>query len=322
MGMIGVVHRGGTGQRARSIRRRNSVVSEAGALERGGNMRIVCAIALFSASVLSMNGCGTDTSNAHIVFQSTRDGNFEIYSMNADGSEPRRLTNSPKNDLSPSWSPDGSTIVFASDRDDNWEIYSMNADGSNQKRLTGGVGANTAPSWAMRGKKILFVSTRDAANGNLYLMNPDGSSPEQLTSDSLVKDSPIMAPDGRTIVMTVNTKGRYRIASFRTTDKSWHFLTSADYNSVHPSLSADGSTILCATDRDGNYEIYSMDIAGLNQTRLTTNSAPDLFPVWTSLHNEILFSRSGSVYRLQMTTGAEQLLSFKGDTAPQWQGDE
>jgi Tol biopolymer transport system component len=318
MGMIGVVHIRGAEQRARSIRRRNSFVSKARILEQGENMRVLYAIVVFSASILSMNGCSTDTSSAHIVFQSTRDGNFEIYSMNADGSEPRRLTSSPKNDLSPSCSPDGSTIVFASDRDDNWEIYSMSADGSNQKRLTKGVGANTAPSWAMRGKKILFVSTRDAANGNLYLMNPDGSSPEQLTSDSLVKDSPIMAPDGRTIVMTVNTKGRYRIASFWTTDKSWHFLTSADHNSVHPSLSADGSQILFATDRDGNYEIYSMDIVGLNQTRLTTNSAPDLVPAWTSLHNEILFSRLGSVYRLQMTTGTEQLLSFKGDTAPHW----
>jgi Tol biopolymer transport system component len=270
------------------------------------------------SGILLMSGCSGGRQNGEIVFQSTRDGNFEIYTMNANGSEPRRLTTSPRNDVSPSWSPDGSSIVFASDRDDNWEIYSMSVDGSNQKRLTKGMGANTAPSWAMRGKKILFVSTRDAANGNLYLINPDGSAPEQLTSDSLVKDSPIMAPDGRTVFMTVNTKGRYRIASFWTTDKSWHFLTSADYNSVHPALSVDGSKILFATDRDGNYEIYSMDIVGLNQTRLTTNTAPDLFPAWTSFQDEILCSRLGSIYRLRMTTHTEELLSYRGDTAPHW----
>ena len=71
-----------------------------------------------------------------IAFVSERDGNDEIYVMNADGTLQTRLTSDPGSDDLPAWSPDGARITFASGRDGNIEIYVMNADGSNQTRLT------------------------------------------------------------------------------------------------------------------------------------------------------------------------------------------
>ena len=75
-----------------------------------------------------------------IVFQSARDGQPEIYVMNADGSGQTRLTNNPAWDTAPSWSPDGTKILFTSLRDDPMvpALYLMNADGSNQTRVTAG----------------------------------------------------------------------------------------------------------------------------------------------------------------------------------------
>jgi len=75
---------------------------------------------------------------SRIAFISSRDGNYEIYVMDADGSNQQCLTDNPANDWYPSWSPDGSRIVFTSDRDDNRniEIYVMDTDGSNQQRLS------------------------------------------------------------------------------------------------------------------------------------------------------------------------------------------
>ena len=73
-----------------------------------------------------------------IAFQSTRDGNREIYVMNADGSEKRNLTRNPAKDGRPSWSPDGRRIAFVSDRDGRLEAHVMNADGSGQRSLTAG----------------------------------------------------------------------------------------------------------------------------------------------------------------------------------------
>src|SRR5688572_11768479 len=71
-----------------------------------------------------------------IAFDTPRDGNFEIYVMNADGTQQTRLTRSAGEDMDPAFSPDGSKIAFASARDGNYEIYVMNADGTRQTRLT------------------------------------------------------------------------------------------------------------------------------------------------------------------------------------------
>ncbi|GAI97950.1 unnamed protein product, partial [marine sediment metagenome] len=71
-----------------------------------------------------------------IAFTSDRDGNYEIYLLNIDGSEQVRLTNNPAGDGNSSFSPDGTKIAFTSDRDGNGEIYIMNVDGSEQTNLT------------------------------------------------------------------------------------------------------------------------------------------------------------------------------------------
>ena len=91
-----------------------------------------------------------------IAFQSNRDGNVEIYVMNADGSGLTRLTNSPGADAAPDWSPDGRKLVFQSERDGNIELYTMNADGNGQTRLTTHPGRDLDPAWSPTGLWITF----------------------------------------------------------------------------------------------------------------------------------------------------------------------
>ena len=86
-----------------------------------------------------------------IAFLSQRgiSGDFEIYSMAANGTEQNPLTENTANDLNPAWSPDGTQIAFHSDRDGNGEIYTMNAEGSAQTRrtLTGAPAHENNPDW-------------------------------------------------------------------------------------------------------------------------------------------------------------------------------
>ena len=111
---------------------------------------------------------------AQIAFSSDRDGNWEIYVMDADGKNQRRLTNNRHDDWFPSWSPDGERIAFVSDRDGNKDIYVMDADGKNERRLTRNPSPDTNPSWSPDGKRIVFVSHRDG-NKEIYVMNADGA---------------------------------------------------------------------------------------------------------------------------------------------------
>jgi TolB protein len=70
-----------------------------------------------------------------IAFVSDRNGNSEVYVMNAKGNGQRNLTRNPAFDADPAWSPDGRKIAFASKRDGEYGIYVMNVDGSGQRRL-------------------------------------------------------------------------------------------------------------------------------------------------------------------------------------------
>ena len=100
------------------------------------------------------------TSNSKILFSSSRDGNSEIYIMNMDGSNQKRITNNEFYDGDATWSPDGTKIAFVSDRDGDPEIYIMNADGTNVKRITNSPGEDNSPEWSPDGSMIAFNTGR------------------------------------------------------------------------------------------------------------------------------------------------------------------
>jgi len=74
-------------------------------------------------------GCGGGSEDSKIAFHSDRDGDEEIFVMNADGTGVTQLTDNDDGDWHPAWSPNGMKIAFESDRDGNNEIFVMNLDG-------------------------------------------------------------------------------------------------------------------------------------------------------------------------------------------------
>jgi Tol biopolymer transport system component len=175
-----------------------------------------------------------------LVFTSRRDGNQNIFVMDADGSNVNQLTDHEADDHSAAWSPDGRYIAFTSTRDDNQEIYLMNADGSNQRNLSGDAAGDIEPAWSPDGTRLAFVSDRKG-NQNIYLMNQDGSNVEQLTSNQEDRN-PAWSPDGSQIVFT--------------------------------------SVVTETQDGVGNPDIYVIDVDGSNQRRMTNDELKDAEPVW------------------------------------------
>jgi hypothetical protein len=267
----------------------------------------------FDARVLSkseaakLTQAGSENTSADaskIVFTSTRDGNYEIYVMNADGSEQTRLTRNPADDGFAAWSPDGKRMAFRSNRDGNYEIYVMNADGSDQARLTRNPAEDGSAAWSPDGKKIAFQSNRDG-NYDIYVMNADGSDQTRLTRNQTVDALAAWSPDGTKIAFASNRdgpKGELYVMNADGSDQTR--LTRNQAIDALPAWSPDGAKIVFGSNRDGNYEIYVMNADGSGQTRLTRNAAADNGATWSPDGKKIRFDsdRDGNLEVYVMNT--------------------
>ncbi len=92
----------------------------------------------------------SEAGTSGIAFRSIRDGNGEIYSMDADGGNQTNLSNNPAYDDHSTWSPDGSRIAFTTLRSGDYEVYAMDADGGNPTNLTNSTNVDEIPAWSPR----------------------------------------------------------------------------------------------------------------------------------------------------------------------------
>ena len=162
-----------------------------------------------------------------IVFTSLKDGDLDIYTMNVDGTNVKRLTTTPGYDGGPWWSPDGKKIVYRAwhytdpaelkayqellgkrmIRPNRMELFVMNADGSDQTQITKLGGANFGPSWTPDSKRIIFSSNHRnprSRNFDLFLVNMDGTGLERLTTHEDFDGFPMFSPDGKQLIWASN----------------------------------------------------------------------------------------------------------------------
>jgi Tol biopolymer transport system component len=240
-----------------------------------------------------------------IAFESPRyDVTTEIYVMNADGSNPVNLTNTPlRGEAAPSWSPDGKHIAFeswsrrAEDHDVDAEIYVMNADGSGATRLTNNSTYDHAPAWSPDGERIAFVSGRNGSS-EIYVMNADGSEQTNLTNNLADDTDPSWSPNGKRIAFMSGRDDNVEIYVMNADGSEQIRLTNNPAIDISPSWSPGGERIAFSSTRDGNFEIYVMNADGSEVTRLTDTSEykratwepDDETPAWSPNGTRIAFS--------------------------------
>jgi Tol biopolymer transport system component len=207
-----------------------------------------------------------------IAFVSDRDGNSEIYVMDANGSNQGRLTNEGGHDIEPDWSPDGRKIVFASGVGDEYNIWVVNADGQQRPPpLTWQTGAERDPAWRYT-DKILYHDPY--GDGTIWVMNADGSSQTALATG----EYPCWSPDGTKIAYASNKhRGNPEIYVMSADGSAEQRLTFAGLIAAEPAWSPDGTRIVFSLNEvditPDNVtpfpEVYVMDSNGSNLERLT-----------------------------------------------------
>lgn len=223
---------------------------------------LLFGISLVSAISEPLLSNGSAANNAPIVFVSRRDGNPELYAMDADGGNRTRLTNHRADDLSPTWSPDGKKIAFVSNRNQGYlQIWVMDANGANPIRLTDGFW-DERPDWSPDGRKIAFESSRAGRNSEIYVMEADGRNQTRLTHDFGDNRDPTWSPDGRHIAYI----GHWDIVSWNihvidSDGKNQRLLTKKGWDQ-DPTWSPDSERIaFSGTDRNGPvWGIYTVDV--------------------------------------------------------------
>lgn len=185
---------------------------------------------------------------------------YDIYTVNRDGSDTRRLTHYDVYTAEGILSPDGKRIVFTSLKDGDLEIYTMNTDGSDVKRLTHSPGYDGGAWWSPDGKQIVYRANHPTDSAELkayrdlldqrlvrpskvelFIMNADGSNERQITHLGGANFGPSWTPDGKRIVFSSNYKN----------------------------------------PRSGNFDLYLIDPDGSNLEQITFDESFDGFPMFS-----------------------------------------
>jgi serine/threonine protein kinase len=239
-----------------------------------------------------------------IAFVSNRgdDGYFQIYLMDADGSNVTQLTFDEVHKSTPMWSPDGSKLLYVADGGDGpygtryrEDIWVINADGSDPVNLTQSRRDDTDPVWHPDGTEIVFASERASDDPQLFLMNADGSDVRSVSDGFASEYNPTFSPDGQYLAFSSTI---YYTLSWRT-GVEYHFPELIDDQfrigrSIEPAWSPDGEFIAYTRNKTGGQrDIYIVEAesrgAVINRLTFTSVSGE---PAWSPDGHWILFTSS------------------------------
>jgi Tol biopolymer transport system component len=264
-----------------------------------------------------------------IAFESWRNGNAEIYTMNDDGSGVKRLTTNSGEDRTPGFSRDGRKIVFSSNRDGNYELYKMNNDGSAQERITSLPASDEwTPDWSPDHNKIAYVISpiENALVSEIHIMNADGTGDTTITSNTSGDSRPIWSPDGSKILFYSKRDGHYEIYVMNADGSDQTRLTYTSTNAVYGQWSPNGMKIVYndVTISTMTGQIHVMNSDGSNDTVLTNSSGINEDPCWSTDGKSIVFqsNRNGNyeVYMMNADGSNQHNLTNNSswDSWPSW----
>ena len=247
-----------------------------------------------------------------IVFESTRDGNSEIYAMSSTGGTQVRLTNNTTLDAAPAVSPSG-RIVFATNRDGNWNLYQLGSSAKKDVPVRVGPAVDFGPAWSPDGHTLAFTrSAADPGLSEIYVLDASTGEERPLTKLGGQNFAPSFSPSGDRIAFVHAARGRFHIeiATLDGTVQSDLSAKTGHNADFEPAWSPSGTEIAFSRrDRNGNYDLWTIQLSTASERRLTSSRLEDSSPSWSPDGGRIAFGRGGD--------GAYEIYSMNADGSDQ-----
>ncbi len=246
-----------------------------------------------------------------IVFESWRDGNGEIYIMNADGSNQKNLTRSNARDGSPAWSPTGRHIAFHSDRDGIRDIYIMDPDGKNVRKVLKNLTYREYPTWSPDGKMLAYTRSED---WSICIADIEKRTEESVVPTNIVGGFSDWSPNGSEIVFIFSSPSDYRIRIINIkTRKQTELPLPPNIPPPHeqprffhfPSWSPAGDKIAFSWWKEG---IHIMNRDGKKVTKIASGA----YPCWSPQGDQLLYASDKNIFRIDISSGSKKLLARDG----------
>jgi TolB protein len=261
-----------------------------------------------------------------IAFLNQENGGKEIYLIDFDGHNLRKVTNDHSVNLSPAWSPDANWIVYTSYAAHNPDLIMIDTAGKKRQTLHRLPGLNAAPAWSPDMQRIALVLSRDQ-NSEVYVLNKDRQL-ERLTRHFNIDTSPTWSPDGKNIAFTSDRSGTgapqiYIMDSVKgDQSKVTRISFGSGYND-NPAWSPNGDQIAYTSRVGKRFQIRIYDLNTHHSEVVTKGSGSCEQPSWSPDGRFLIYrKRENDRYNLfiqKVGNGGERQLTFSGEGhSPAW----
>jgi TolB protein len=253
---------------------------------------------------------------SQIAFASDRTGNKEIWVMDYDGAEQRRITSHRSTSLSPAWSPDGSALAYTSFVNGQPGIYLADLTSGRKRPVVASGSLNTSPSFSPDGRRIAFARSLEG-NVEIFTADLDGGNLRRLTSSSAIDTNPAWSPKGGDIAFTSSRAGNPMLYLMDAEGANQRRLTFDGTYNDGAAWSPEGDLIAYTSRRDGAFQIAVTNVGTLQTQVLTSGRGENESPSFSPDGRKIAFTsrRSGSkqIYIMDLDGGNLRQLTTEGN---------
>ena len=252
---------------------------------------------------------------SQIAFASNRTGNWEIFLMDWDGANQRRITNHGALSILPSWSPDNERMVYTTFARGVSEMYIANRRGGGRTRVDTKLALNTSATFSPIGNDIAFVGSV-AGNPDIYLIRDDSTNVRRLTTTGSIESTPEWSPNGRQISFTSGRSGSPQIYVMDAEGTNVRRISHEGSWNDDATWSPDGERIAYTSRVNGRFQIRIANLI-TGESSIVAGQGSNEQPTWSPDGQWIAFqsNRSGrwQVYRMRIDGRDLLQLTFDGE---------